>query len=254
MTELTLPDSADTPPTVVVRDLHLTYDVHIEGIPTLRQIFATGERSRPSIRVEALKGISLEISRGEIVGIVGSNGSGKSTLLGAIAGLRPPTSGEILVSAQPRLLAVGSALKGDLSGRRNIVIGALAMGLSLDVVYCELDAVIDFTDIGDAIDRPMRTYSSGMRARLAFAVATMRTPEILLMDEALAVGDHSFRHRSLERVRELQASAGTVLVVSHNLDEIRNCNRAVWLQDGVICGDGDVEEVLAAYEASQGAQ
>ena len=150
----------------------------------------------------------MEISRGEIVGIVGSNGSGKSTLLGAIAGLRPPTSGEILVSAQPRLLAVGSALKGDLSGRRNIVIGALAMGLSLDEVYCELDAVIDFTDIGVRLTDQCELLG-GMRARLAFAVATMRTPEILLMDEALAVGDHSFRHRSLERVRELQASAGT---------------------------------------------
>ena len=246
-----MPESTGSASAIVVRNLHLSYEVHSEGMPTLRQLFATGERTRSSVTVEALKGVSFEIHRGEMVGIVGSNGSGKSTLLGAIAGLRPPTSGEILVSAQPTLLAVGAALKADLGGRRNIVVGALAMGLSLDEVNSELEAVIDFTALGEAIDRPMRTYSSGMRARLAFAIATMRTPEILLMDEALAVGDLKFRRRSLQRVRALQANAGTVVVVSHNLEEIRNCNRALWLHRGEIRADGDVETVLAAYEEAQ---
>lgn len=246
-----MPSSAGAQPTVVVSDLHLTFEVFAEGVQTVRQIFATGKLRRPCAKVEALRGVSLEIQRGEIVGIVGSNGSGKSTLVGAIAGLRPPTSGEVLVSAQPTLLAVGSALRPELSGRRNIVVGALAMGLRLEEIKSDLEKVIEFTDLGDAIDRPMRTYSSGMRARLAFSVATMRTPEILLMDEALAVGDLKFRRRSLDRVRELQANAGTVVVVSHNLEEIRNCSRAIWLHNGLIEADGDVETVLAAYEAAQ---
>ena len=205
-------------------------------------------------RVHALKGISNIIREGEIVGIVGSNGSGKSTLLSVIAGLIPPTEGSILVASQPALLGVNAALKPELSGHRNIEIGALAMGLKMNEISEELERIKDFTELGEALSRPMRTYSSGMRSRLAFSIATVKTPEILLIDEALAVGDKKFREKSLSRIREMQEEAGTIVMVSHNLGEIRKtCSRALWIDNGVLREDGEVSEVLSAYEKAEGA-
>ena len=244
-----MPESTGSASAIVVRNLHLSYEVHSEGMPTLRQLFATGERTRSSVTVEALKCVVRDPPRRD-------GRHRRRQRLGQVNPARAiadsdhrPRVRYWFRRSQPAL-AVGAALKADLGGRRNIVVGALAMGLSLDEVNSELEAVIDFTALGEAIDRPMRTYSSGMRARLAFAIATMRTPEILLMDEALAVGDLKFRRRSLKGPA-LQANAGTVVVVSHNLEEIRNCNRALWLHRGEIRADGDVETVLAAYEEAQ---
>lgn len=236
--------------TVLVRDLHVRYKVYADRHLTLRRLVSQRFSGREATHVHALRGVSFDIRRGEAVGIVGSNGSGKSTILAAIAGLLPPTSGVVLVRSQPLLLGVNAALKPELSGRRNIVIGSLAMGLAMNEVRAELDQVADYTELGDALDRPLRTYSSGMRARLAFAIATLRTPEILLIDEALAVGDRSFRAKSLERVREMQQEAGTILMVTHNLNEIRStCSRAIWIDQGEVRHDGDVEDVLDAYES-----
>lgn len=237
------------PLTVVVRDLHVRYQVYADRQLTLRRLVSQRFSGRESTEVHAVRGVTFDVHEGEAVGIVGSNGSGKSTLLAAIAGLLPPSSGEVLVRSQPSLLGINAALKPDLSGRRNIVIGSLAMGLPMDEVRTELERVAEYTELGDALDRPLRTYSSGMRSRLAFAIATIRTPDILLIDEALAVGDQHFRAKSLARVREMQAEAGTILMVTHNLNEIRStCSRVIWLDRGELRADGDVAEVLAAYE------
>ena len=232
---------------VVVDDVSVTYRVYSDRSQEGRSQM----RSRAWVEVEALKHVSLTARPGDSIGVVGSNGSGKSTLLAAIAGLLPTQTGKVLVRSQPALLGVSAALKPELSGRRNIVIGALAMGIDIDEIRSELPAIAEFTELGDAIDRPMRTYSSGMRARLAFSVATLRVPDILLIDEALAVGDRSFRNKSLGRIRSMQASAGTVFMVTHNLGEIRaTCTRAVWIEAGELRADGDVDDVLALYESS----
>ena len=151
----------------------------------------------------------------------------------------------------PTFLGVQAVLRNQLTGRRNIEIGLLAQGLDRAGVDDLLPAVVEFTGLGDAIDMRMETYSSGMRARLHFAVATATSPEILLIDEALAVGDRSFREKSAQRLDQHRADSGTVLLVSHNLSEIRrSCDRVIWLQDGLIVADGPTDEVLASYEAS----
>lgn len=234
---------------VSITDLNIKYKVYEDQVFSARQLVGRGFRSRRSTIVHAVKNLSTDFMVGEAVGIVGSNGSGKSTLLRAIAGLQPPASGRILVRGEPHLLGVGAALKPGLSGYRNVMLGGLAMGMSRDEVESQLDQVREFSGIGEAMARPMNTYSSGMRARLAFSIATLRVPEVLLIDEALAVGDRDFRQRSLERINEIRESASTVVMVTHNLNEIRQtCERTLWLDNGSLVADGPTESVLAAYE------
>ena len=242
------PDIA--PVSIEISDLVVDYRVFADTGMTLRRMVSQRFSGRESTVVHAIRGLSNTVREGEVLGIIGSNGSGKSTLLSTIAGLLPPTSGTVGVSSQPALLGVSAVLKPDLSGNRNIVVGGLAMGLSMAEVRESMDAVAEFTGLGDALARPLRTYSSGMRARLAFSIATIRTPEILLIDEALAVGDRDFREKSLARVREMQQEAGTIVMVTHNLDEIRtSCTRVLWLDQGQVRADGPVDDVIAAYEA-----
>ena len=202
----------------------------------------------PFVEVHALRDINLRFDTGEVVGIVGANGSGKSSLLRCIAGLQVRTAGRVLVRGEARLLGVQAALKPRLSGYRNIILGGLALGLSRMEVEERLDEVVDFSGVGDAIWRPMETYSSGMRARVAFSIATMQSPEVLLLDEALAVGDRDFQDRSIGRIASMQDQAHTVVMVSHNLNEIRRaCSRAVWIDEGCVRLDGPVTEVLDEY-------
>lgn len=239
-----------TPLAVVVEDLEVEFAVNSESNLTVRELAARGFRSRRASVVHAVRGVSMNIHVGEAIGVVGSNGSGKSTLLRAIAGLQSPTRGSVLVSSQPQLLGVAPALNASLTGRRNIELGTLAMGWSMKEVRRHMDAVIDYSEVGHAIDRPLKTYSSGMRARLAFAIATLRAPDILLIDEALAVGDRQFRAKSFERLKEIKDEAGVVIMVTHNLNEIRStCSRTIWMESGVVLADGDTEDVLSAYEA-----
>lgn len=238
-------------PTVVVEDLHVVYRTTHDPRRQLRQLATRAAGRRRFEEVHAVRGVDLVLYRGETVGIVGANGSGKSTLLSAMTGLLPVESGRIRVSSRPRLLGVGAALRPGVSGRRNILIGGLALGLPRRTVEDLLESVIDFVDIGEAIDRPMRTYSSGQKARLNFAIATMSVPDVLLIDEALVVGDLAFRARSQERIDEITGAAGTVVLVSHNLLDIRaSCDRVVWFESGRIRDIGDPDEVVTAYQAS----
>ena len=242
-------NGAAGPLSVSVRGLDIKYKVYEDQALGMRQLVTRGFRSRRSTRVHAIDHLDLDIGVHEAVGIVGSNGSGKSTLLRAIAGLQSPTAGQVLVRGEPHLLGVGAALMPNLSGFRNVILGGLAMGMARDEVEDALDGVREFSGLGEAMGRPMKTYSSGMRARLAFSIATLRIPDVLLIDEALAVGDKDFRERSLARINEIRANASTVIMVTHNLNEIRaTCQRAVWLEKGRLVADGATDEILAAYE------
>ena len=233
-----------------ISHLDVRFRVFHEEVGGLRQALNRGLRPRQSAEVHALKSVSLTVRTGQVVGVLGSNGSGKSTLLRCIAGLQPKNAGTVRVRGEAHLLGVNAALKPALSGYRNVVLGGLAMGMSRKEVEGSIADVVEFSGLGEAAGRPMDTYSSGMRARLAFSIATLRIPEVLLIDEALAVGDQEFREKSLSRLSELRSSANTVVMVTHNLGEIRSaCNRAIWLEEGVIRADGDVDDVIGQYEA-----
>jgi teichoic acid transport system ATP-binding protein len=244
---------ADAAPPVSVNVVHadIRYRVFQDNFFSARQMVSRGFRGRQSVDVHAVDDVSFQVHAGEALGIVGSNGSGKSSLLRAIAGLQSLTSGLIEVRGRTGLLGVGAALKPALSGYRNVMLGGLAMGLTREEIDAEMEGVIEFSGLGDAMGRPMQTYSSGMQARLAFSIATLRVPEILLIDEALAVGDMDFRTRSLERVNQIRDEAGTVIMVSHSLKEITDsCSRAIWLDQGVLRTEGPAVDVVAAYEES----
>ena len=246
------PDTAV--PSVVVEDLHVTYRVYEDVRPTLRRFVARGFRPRPHVEVRALRGVTFTAMPGEAIGVIGRNGSGKSTLMSSLAGLLPPERGAVLVSSQPVLLAVGAALQGDLSGRRNIIIGASALGIAKSDILRQMDGIIEFTGLRESIDRPLRTYSSGMAARLQFGIASAVRPDILLVDEALATGDAEFARRSEERVGEIIASAGTVFIVSHSLESIeRMTRRTLWIDAGQVVFDGPTEAALEAYARATGA-
>ncbi|MEV1067644.1 ABC transporter ATP-binding protein [Streptomyces sp. NPDC050263] len=203
--------------------------------------------------VHAVKKVSFVAYKGEAIGLIGTNGSGKSTLLKAIAGLQPVERGKIYTEGQPSLLGVNAALMGDLTGERNVYLGGLAMGMTREQIKERYQEIVDFSGInekGDFISLPMRTYSSGMGARLRFSIAAAKDHDVLLIDEALATGDAKFRNRSAERIQEMREHAGTVFLVSHSNSTItETCERALWLERGELQMDGPAEEVVAAYEA-----
>jgi teichoic acid transport system ATP-binding protein len=246
-----VPVADSRPPAVVVDDVHVEYKVLATGkrakqSETGRKLLQRGRKTR---RVHALKGVSFVAHAGESIGVIGTNGSGKSTLMRAIVGLTPTTKGSIYASSRPAMLGVGAALLRDLSGERNVMLGGLALGMTVDEITEQSDDIIDFAGIRDFIQYPMRTYSSGMTARLKFAIATARTHEILIVDEALGVGDRDFRKRSEDRIREIRDAAGTVFLVSHSMKSIRDtCDRVIWIHKGDLMMDGDPDEVIAAYE------
>ncbi|WP_206445648.1 ABC transporter ATP-binding protein [Agrococcus sp. KRD186] len=195
-----------------------------------------------------LRGVTLAAREGEMVGLVGLNGSGKSSLLRVLAGLQPATSGTVVASAQPQLLGVSAALVPELSGAENIWLGTLAMGMTPDDAYFAKERVEQLAGLGASINQPMKTYSSGMAARLRFAISVAADPEILMIDEALATGDASFHERSKEAMHGLIARAGTVFLVSHAAQTIEEmCTRALWLDAGTLIADGPAGEVANMY-------
>lgn len=238
--------------TVVFEDVHLTYEISTDSRqPTLRRLLVRAFKPEPRRKVEALKGVSFTLRRGEALGIVGPNGAGKSTMLRVLAGLLPPRQGRVLASSYPVLLGVNAAMHPELSGRRNVILGATALGMSRERAERRMDDIISFAGLEDFVDVPMRAYSSGMKARLQFSVASAVDPEILLIDEALAVGDQRFKRRSRARLQEMIEQAGTVIIVSHAIGKLREiCDRGIWLEGGRIVEDGPLEQVLDAYEAS----
>jgi teichoic acid transport system ATP-binding protein len=247
-------------PMVVVDDLHIVYRVYgaggDRGTAATALLRIMGRKTRGSIReVHAIRGISFVAYRGDAIGVIGRNGSGKSTLLRAIAGLLPPEEGNVFSTGEASLLGVNAALLEDLTGERNVILGCLAMGMTKQEAKDKFQSIVDFSGVGDFIDLPMKTYSSGMGSRLRFAIAASKSHDVLLVDEALATGDAEFRVKSHARIEELRRDAGTVFLVAHNLEEVeQTCNRVIWMERGQMVTQGeDVTGIIDKYiEASGG--
>lgn len=243
---------------LLVNDLHVSYRVFgakkvghgpARDWGLLDRLVRRGAK-QPAIReVKAVRGITFSANHGEAIGIIGVNGSGKSTLLRAIAGLIPPVSGTVHVAGNPALLGVNAVLMRNLSGARNIMIGALALGLSRNEVKERFDDIVDFAEIGEFVNLPMKSYSSGMGARLRFAISASAVPDILMIDEALSTGDAGFRAKSKAKMDEIRESAGTVFLVSHSLATIQSmCTRVLWIHEGKLVMDGEPREVCGSYK------
>lgn len=232
-------------PSVLVREASRFYRADNK-----RSVFRRPKLSdeREGDYVRALSCVSMYAEKGECIGILGRNGSGKSTLMRLIAGNEAPDEGQVLTSATPTLLNVSAALQPRLPGRTNIRLGLLAQGVSPEKIDELTEEIIDFAEIGKAVERPMKTYSSGMGARLKFAISTAVQRDLLLIDEALGTGDASFTERAQERMTGFVSNAGTIFLVSHAMASIKSmCSRVIWLHDGEIIADGDVEPITLLY-------
>lgn len=199
--------------------------------------------------LRALADVSFEIQKGETVGLIGSNGAGKSTLLALIAGVMNPDSGRIDVDGRVSpLLELGAGFHFDLTGRENIVLNGILLGLTRAEVLRKMDEIVSFSELGRFLDQPLRTYSTGMIARLGFSIAVSLDPEILLIDEILSVGDLRFQLKCNDKIDEFRRRRVTMVIVSHSTEQIqRLCDRVIWLADGQVIEDGQVEHILPQY-------
>ena len=232
-----------------VRDLRITYK-SVSQI-NLKNLFS-GKRKKPEV-FEALKGVSFDVVKGEILGIVGDNGSGKSTLLRTLAGIYSPDTGSVDTYGQSvSLMAIGAGFKKNLSGRDNILLSGMLLGFSKKEVIAKMDDIIEFSGLGARIDKSVRSYSSGMYSKLAFSITAILEPDILLIDEVFSVGDKRFKKKSAKKMRQLIKDANrTVVIVSHNLTNLQNlCTRVIWIDAGEIKMIGDPETVISAYSES----
>ena len=242
-------------PAILVENVTVRFRPYIDKKPTLRRSIAN-LRTRAVEEVVALDDVSFRVEKGEAFGIIGRNGAGKSTLLRVMARTLRPNSGKVVVNGRAStLLQLGVGMNPELSGARNIYLGGLAAGLRKAEVEAIFDDIVEYAGLGDAIHRPVKTYSSGMFSRLAFSVSMHLNPDILLLDEVLAVGDAEFRDKSMKTMRQLLDRAGTIVFVSHSLNQVADfCDRAMWLERGRVRQIGDAEEVVAAYVEDQKAQ
>lgn len=238
-----------TRPAILVEDVGVRFRPFIDRKPTLRRSLA-GLRSRTAAEVVALDGVSFRVEKGEAFGIIGDNGAGKSTLLRVMARTLKPNSGKVVVNGRAStLLQLGVGFNPELSGHRNIYLGGLAAGLRRAEIEAVYDDIVEYAGLEDAIDRPVKTYSSGMFSRLAFSVSMHLDPDILLLDEVLAVGDASFREKSMQSMQELLDRSGTIVFVSHVLPQVADfCDRVMWLEHGRQRMIGEAKEVVEAYK------
>jgi homopolymeric O-antigen transport system ATP-binding protein len=248
------PDCGSTSNSVVVRleDVTQRFRVIHERPDTLRELFSRFLRPQVSFHsFEAIKNLSLEVRRGQMLGLVGRNGSGKSTLLKIIAGVYKPNAGRVHVAGTlAPLIELGAGFHNELTGRENILLNGLLMGYSRAEMHTREQSIVDFAEIGEFIDSPVKQYSSGMQMRLAFAVATEVDPDILILDEILGVGDASFQQKCFKRIRGFREAGKTILFVSHNMQQVTgNCDRAILLEKGSVVADGDPAEIAAKYKA-----
>ncbi len=237
---------------IVADDAHVTYRVYASGkklAPRERLLSMQALRGGRALKtVPALRGVTFTAAEGESIGVVGHNGSGKSTLFRAMSGLIPTSDGAIWARDRPVLLGVNAALVPSLSGENNIKLGLLAMGFTPEEAAAHVDEIADFAELNEFIHHPMSTYSSGMGARLRFAIASAKAHSTLLIDEALAVGDRRFRIKSEKRIAELRKTAGLVMIVSHSVGSLRDtCERALWIHKGELRADGPSADVIAEY-------
>jgi ABC-2 type transport system ATP-binding protein len=228
----------------------LSYRLAKQRIPSLKEYFIHFLRGALSYeQLWALKGIDLTVRRGETLGIVGRNGAGKSTLLKVISRVLKPSKGTATVNGRlAPILELGAGFDYELTGLENVYLNALLLGHSKREIQEKIEEIVEFSGLGDFIRSPLRNYSSGMQARLGFSIATAWVPDILILDEVLAVGDATFTEKCEERLQRFHDAGSTVLLVSHALPAIaKNCTRCIWLDDGRIRADGESEEVLDLY-------
>lgn len=235
---------------IEVRDVSMRFRMANDRISSIKEYMVARLKGKLQYsEFEALSHVSFDVGRGEVVGLIGHNGAGKSTLLKVISGILKPTEGSVAVHGNVvPMLELGSGFDMDMTGRENIFLNGSILGYSEDFLRAKYDEIIAFSEIGQFIDVPLRNYSSGMVARLAFSIATVVEPEILIVDEVLSVGDADFQEKSKRRMMELMGGGTTVLFVSHSLEQIREmCGRAVWLEHGQMRLCGEASAVCDAY-------
>jgi lipopolysaccharide transport system ATP-binding protein len=239
---------------IEVRDVHKVYRRYgrRKQFATLKSALLSGKvlkDLRPDAVFEALKGVSFDVAKGKTFGIVGRNGSGKSTMLKLIAGIGKPTAGSVRVQGRvSALIELGAGFHPEISGRENVYINGLMLGLSRREIAGRFDEIVRFAELDEFIDAPVKTYSSGMYMRLGFAVAINVDPDVLLVDEVLAVGDEAFTHKCLDKFAEFRRRGRTILLVTHSLELVtRFCDQALWLDSGVVKAEGDPKRVIDAY-------
>ena len=230
-------------------NVHLTYPVRKSSPKSVKRLFSLFSRRKDEVTA-TLKDINLQIKKGDVVGVLGHNGAGKSTLLRLLSGIYQPDKGSVRVNGKISLLAsLGTGFQRDLSGRDNIVLSGALHGIPIEKVRALVPSIILFSGLEDSIDKPLRTYSSGMRARLGFSIVAHLDPEILLFDEVFAVGDSSFRARSKQRIAEMVSGDSTVIIVTHNEQLIRDmCTRVICIDEGELVLDTtDTELAISEY-------
>jgi ABC-type polysaccharide/polyol phosphate transport system ATPase subunit len=235
---------------VSVRDLSLTYITAIDRRPTLKaRLKAMGRGGKQTRVINALDHVNLDVEYGQVLGIIGTNGAGKSSLMRVMAGIVPPTHGRVEVyGTVSTLLALGVGFNPSLTGRDNVYLGGLAAGMSREEIDTHFEEIAQFSELGEAIDAPMRSYSSGMYARLAFSVAATVRPDILIVDEALSTGDAKFKEKSLNRIKELRSDDRALIVVSHAMATLLDvCNDVAWIHKGKLVMRGEPNTVINAY-------
>jgi len=234
---------------IIVDNVYKTFNVYLDKANTIKEkILFLFSRNRKEKR-EVLKGINLKIKEGEVVALIGTNGSGKSTLLKLMTKIIYPNKGKIeTIGKLTSLLELGAGFHPDFSGRENIYFNASIFGLTRKEIDARLEDIIEFSELKEFIDNPVRTYSSGMYMRLAFSVAINVDADILLIDEILSVGDEHFQNKCFEKMKELKEQGKTMVFVTHNMSTVNNlCDRAVWLYEGKIKMDGDTKQVVEEY-------
>lgn len=242
-----------TTPAIECQDLRKSFTVHHQVYGSLKLAAVNALRRRPKETVEALRGLTLRIERGETVALIGRNGSGKSTFLSLVAGVYRPTSGRLAVHGKVApLLELGAGFHPDLTGYENIELYGSILGMSRRTIRERMDAIVEFAfdspNLLAKVDTPLRNYSEGMKMRLGFSIAIHTDPEILLVDEVLAVGDEAFQQKCLERIRQFQRDRRTILFVSHDMAVVRSVStRCIWLDEGTVRLDGSTDAVVDAY-------
>ena len=241
-------------PVVELRGLGVFFRLQSRSRMSIRKALLGGGIRRTAPTIWALRDVDLVCGEGQVVGIVGPNGAGKSTLCLVLSRILEPDEGSVTVRGHvSTLLSLGAGFNRELSGRANILLNAAFLGISRKEIARRMDAIVDFADLGEFIDQPIRFYSNGMRSRLGFAIATSLDPEILVLDEVLSVGDRAFRAKSQARMQELMARSRLIVIVSHATSFLRSvCTRCLWLERGRVRAFGEAGAVLDAYEAEMG--
>lgn len=238
-----------------VKNVTMKFRMSDEPLNSLKEVFTTAVKGKLRFNeFLALDDVSFALEKGKTLGLIGKNGAGKSTTLKLISGILKPTSGTIITRGNiVPMLELGAGFDLELTGKENIYLNGAILGYSKEYLEAKYDEIVDFAEIKDFIDMPIRNYSSGMMARLAFSIASVVQPEILIVDEILAVGDVAFQEKSFNRMKELMSGGATVLFVSHDLEKIEEmCDKVIWLERGKVVMFGDTDEVCSAYRKAQG--